>query len=218
MRNISLRQIATFLFFSLVSLSLATVTTVKVLGGAPLGDFRGIVLLLFGLLSFYIFSILTYRAFLWVFPLHPGEIEPKSKQEFIYHVYILFYLMLFYPVMRSGFVPAPLMRVFYLCLGTQMGKNTYTQGIIHDPPFVDIGNDSVIGQFAILVPHVIEGERLAHYPIKVGNHVTIGAHASILADVTIGDGAIVATGSVVRKGSRIGAGETWGGVPAVRIR
>jgi acetyltransferase-like isoleucine patch superfamily enzyme len=140
-----------------------------------------------------------------------------SQQEFVYHVYILFYLLLFYPVMRSGFMPAPLMRAFYLALGTRLGENTYTQGILHDPPFIEIGRDSVVGQYAILVPHVIEGSRLAHHPIHVGDNVTIGAHASVLSDVTIGDGAIVATGAVVRKGTQIGAGEIWGGVPAARI-
>ena len=110
------------------------------------------------------------------------------------------------------------MRTFYLALGTRLGTNTYCQGIIHDPPFVQIGNDTIIGQYAILIPHVIEGAHLAHFPIIVGNNVTIGAHVSVLAGVEIGDGAIIATGSVVTKGSKIGAHETWGGVPAARIR
>jgi acetyltransferase-like isoleucine patch superfamily enzyme len=64
---------------------------------------------------------------------------------------------------------------------------------------------------------VIENRKLAHYPIRVGNDVTIGAHSVVLAGVTIGDGALVATGAVVRKGTQIGAGEVWGGVPARRI-
>jgi acetyltransferase-like isoleucine patch superfamily enzyme len=140
-----------------------------------------------------------------------------SQQEFIYHVYILFYLILFYPIMRSGFMPAPFMRGFYLALGTRLGTNTYSQGIIHDPPFVEIGANSVVGQYALLVPHVIEGSRLAHYPIRIGNNVTVGAHAVVLADVVIGDSAIVATGAIVTKGTRIAAGERWGGVPARRL-
>ena len=126
--------------------------------------------------------------------------------------------MLFYPVMRSGFMPAPLMRAFYLALGTRLGRNTYSQGIILDPPFVRVGSDSVIGQAALIVPHVIEGTRLAHFPVEIGNNVTIGAHAVVLSDVVVGDNAIVATGAVVPKGSRIGAGEVWGGVPARRIK
>jgi len=73
-----------------------------------------------------------YRVFLYACPLLPGDIEAGSRQEFIYHVYVLFYLLVFYPVMRSGFMPAPLMRTYYLALGARLGDNTYSQGIIHD--------------------------------------------------------------------------------------
>ncbi len=217
MRKIKPSQIVVFAVLLGVASILSVVTVWASLGRAPLGDFRGVVLTLLGVILLYAYSILFYRLFLRVFPLHAGEIVADSQQEFVYHVYILFYLLLFYPVIRSGFMPAPLMRVFYLALGTRLGENTYTQGILHDPPFIEIGRDSVVGQYAILVPHVIEGSRLAHHPIRLGNNVTIGAHASVLSDVTIGDGAIVATGAVVRKGTQIGAGEIWGGVPAARI-
>jgi acetyltransferase-like isoleucine patch superfamily enzyme len=144
---------------------------------------------------------------------------PKdSRQEFVYHVYVLFYLLVFYPVIRSGIPPAPFMRMFYQALGARLGANTYSQGIIHDPIFVEIGHDSVVGQGALLIPHVIEGETLGHYPIRIGNHVTIGANSAVLSDVEIGDNAIVATGAVVPKGSRIGSHEVWGGVPARLIK
>ena len=217
MRKIKPSQIVVFALLLGGALLLSVVTAWASLGQVPLGDFRGVVLTLLGVILLYAYSILFYRLFLRVFPLHAGQIVADSQQEFLYHVYILFYLLLFYPVIRSGFMPAPLMRVFYLALGTRLGENTYTQGILHDPPFIEIGRDSVVGQYAILVPHVIEGSRLAHHPIRLGNNVTIGAHASVLSDVTIGDGAIVATGAVVRKGTQIGAGEIWGGVPAARI-
>jgi len=83
---------------------------------------------------------------------------------------------------------------------------------------VSIGSNSVIGQSALLIPHVIEGSRLAHYPIVIGDPVTIGASAAVLSDVVIGDDSIVATGAVVGKGTRIAPGEVWGGIPARRIR
>lgn len=217
MRKIRPSQIAVFATLYFGALGLAVGTTALLLGRLPLGDFRGVALVFATVVFFYGWGLAAYRLFLKAFPLLPGEVAPGSQQEFVYHVYVLFYLMLFYPIMRSGFVPAPLMRAFYLALGTRLGDNTYSQGIIHDPPFVEIGRDSVVGQYAILVPHVIEGARLAHYPIRIGNNVTIGAHASVLGGVEIGDGAVVATGAVVKKGTRIGPGETWGGVPAKRL-
>ncbi len=214
MRKITPSQILVFLLLFSLATILAVATDWALLSGLSLSDFRGIVLSLAGVVFFYGYAILIYRTFLAAFPLRSGEIGIGTQQEFIYHVYVLFYLIIFYPIMRSGFVPAPLMRGFYLALGTRLGTNTYSQGIIHDPPFVEIGANSVVGQYALLVPHVIEGSRLAHYPIRIGDNVTVGAHAVVLSDVIIGDNAIVATGAIVTKGTRIGAGEVWGGVPA----
>ncbi len=214
MRVIKPSQIAVFVTLFSVALLAAVATTTIALGGLPLGDFRGIAMVGAAVFFLYVYGIAIYRIFLHVAPLNAGEIPEGSRQEFIYHVYLLFYLILFYPIMRSGFPPAPLMRIFYRALGARLGENTYSQGIIHDPPFIDVGTNSVIGQYALLVPHVIEGTKLAHYPIRIGNNVTVGAHAVVLSDVTIGDGAIVATGAVVRKGTRIGAGEVWAGIPA----
>ena len=217
MRVIKPSQIAVFLLLLTIATAGAVATSAFMLGGLPLGDFRGLALFLSTIVFFYAYSILVYRLFLRATPLQSGEIALGSGQEFVYHVYILFYLIVFYPVMRSGLAPAPLMRLFYLALGTRLGRNTYCQGIIHDPPFIRIGANSTVGQSALLIPHVIEGNRLAHYPITIGDKVTIGAHSVVLSDVTIEDGAIVAAGAVVPKGSRIGSQEIWGGIPARRL-
>jgi len=218
MRKISLPQIATFVAILSIVLVLAASTAWATLGALPLGDFRGIAVVAAAAVFLVAYGITAYRLFLWLLPLPEGEIPRGSRSEFIYHVYLLFFLVLFYPLMRSGAVPVPILRLIYLALGARLGENTYSSGIILDPIFVEIGSNSIVGQFALLVPHVIEGDKLAHYPIRIGNDVTIGAHSCVLAGVTIGDGAIVATGAVVSKGTRIGPGEVWGGVPARRLK
>jgi hypothetical protein len=210
-RKISALQILVFVGVLIVVVALAIGTNIAVFKYIPLGDFRGIVLVGSGLVLLYLYAI---RLFLRLAPLPQGKIAKGSRAEFAYHVYLLFYLILFYPIMRSGSVPVPVMRLIYLALGARLGANTYSSGIILDPPFVEIGSNSIVGQFALLVPHVIEGSDLAHYPIRIGNNVTIGAHSCVLSGVTIGDNAIVATGAVVSKGTRIKPGEVWGGVPA----
>jgi acetyltransferase-like isoleucine patch superfamily enzyme len=217
MRKIRISQILVFGCLLSAALALAVGTVWFALGKLPFGDFRGVVLTIAFVIFLNVYTIIAYRLFLRVSPLRPGEIAAGSRQEFVYHVYVLFYLLFFYPVMRSGIAPAPFMRLFYLALGARLGENTYSQGIIHDPPFVEIGANSTVGQSALLIPHVIEGNKLAHYPIRIGNNVTIGANAAVLSDVIVGDGALVATGAVVPKGTRIGPGETWGGVPARKI-
>jgi serine acetyltransferase len=218
MRKITPAQIAVFLGFLLSALALSVGTTWLLIGRVPLGDFRGIVLTLTAILLLYLYAIVDYRIFLHFFPLRAGEIEPLSGQEFVYHVYILHYLMLFYPLMQSHLLPVPLLRVYYQLLGAKLGSNTWGPGTILDPPFVEIGDDCIVGMDSILCPHVIEGDRLAHYPIRIGHKVTIGAGATILSNVEIGDGAIIGMRSLVAKGTRVGAGELWTGIPARRLR
>jgi len=217
MRKITIWQIAVFALLLTLSIVTGIVSSLTLASLMPLGGYHEIVVVFNALLLIYLFALLVFRLFLAIFPLRAGEIPENSQQEFVYHVYLLFYLILFYPILRSGFVPVPIMRLVYLALGAKLGDNTYSSGIILDAQFVEIGSNSIVGQYALLVPHVIEGKKLAHHPIIMGNNVTIGAGATVLSGVTIGDGAIVSTGAVVTKGSNIGAGEIWGGVPAKQI-
>lgn len=217
MRRINSLQIATFALLLTLAVSIGISAAVLLATLIPLGGYHEIAVAFLSVLLIYAFALFFFRAFLLLFPLRTGEIPEGSQQEFVYHVYLLFYLILFYPVLRSGFVPVPIMRLVYLGLGGKLGDNTYSSGIILDPQFVEIGSNSIVGQYALLVPHVIEGNKLAHYPIKMGNNVTIGAGATVLSGVTIGNGAIVSTGAVVTKGTQIGPGEIWGGIPAKLI-
>ena len=218
MRKIRGAEVATFVGLFFIVLLLALGTDAILLGRLALGDFRGIVLTVAAVILLYVYAFCAYRMFLKVYPLKEGEIGHGSREEFGYHVYLLFYLILFYPILRSGAMPVPLMRLIYQILGADLGDNTYSSGILLDPPMIHIGSNSIVGQFALLVPHVIEGDKLAHYPIRIGNNVTVGAHSVVLSGVTIGDNAIVATGAVVAKGTRIAANEVWGGVPARKLQ
>jgi acetyltransferase-like isoleucine patch superfamily enzyme len=167
---------------------------------------------------FYLCAIIVFRLFQRLTPLPAGDIAVASRTESIYHVYLLHFLLLFYPVMRSGFVPVPLLRVFYLLLGARLGANTYSAGILYDPLFVRLGDNCIVGQGALVIPHAIEGMHLSHQPIHMGNNVTIGAYAVILQGCNIGNNVVIGIGSVVSKGTQIPDGEVWAGVPARCIR
>lgn len=214
MRKIGIGEILMFMVLLGGVLASALATTKLVLGNLPLGDFRGVALIATAILLIYLYAFIVYRLFMFFMPLREGDIAEKSREEFTYHVYLLFYLILFYPLMRSGAVPVPIMRLVYLALGARLGSNTYSSGIIFDPPFVEIGSNCIVGQYALIVPHAIEGMRLAHHKIRIGHNVTIGAHAVVQAGVSIGNNAIVAIGAIVKKGTQIGPNEVWGGVPA----
>lgn len=218
MRKISGLQILVFVLQFSIILGLAIASAILLFGNLRLGDFRGIFLVLSTLILTYLIAFAVFRIFLSLFPLREGNIPPRSQQEFVYHVYLLFFLVLFFPVMRSGSIPVPLMRLIYLALGAKLGDNTYSSGLILDPIFVEVGSNTLIGQFSLLVPHAIENEKLSHHRIRIGSGVTIGAHSVVMAGVTIEDNALVAMNSVVIKGTHIGAGEIWGGTPAKKLR
>src|SRR5215472_11866839 len=126
MRKINPGQIVVFSVLLLLALVLGIGTAHILFGGLAPGDFRGLILVVCAIVASYAYALLFHRVFLALWPLRPGEIAEGSQQEFVYHVYLLFYLILFYPVMRSGFVPVPLMRVFYQALGARLGANTYS--------------------------------------------------------------------------------------------
>jgi len=219
MRTISPGQIAVFVFLASMASMMAFAAAwliFPLLGWS--GEFRPIIASLLFLVIMYAASIGCYRALCSISPFPVGDIPMGSRHEATYHIYLLFFLVFFYPLMKSNLVPVPLMRSIYLALGARLGHNTYSGGILFDPMLVDIGANTIVGQGAMLIPHIIEGERLAHFPIRIGDNVTIGANAIILADVEIGDNAIVAVASVVTKGTRIPPGEAWGGVPAKPLR
>lgn len=214
MRTIGPAPIVIFMTLAALALALAVMATGALLGGMSLGDFRGVVSVLLGIVLFYSFAILIYRLFLYFMPLTEGDLAEGSREELVAQVYFLFYLMLFNALVRIYFMPAPLAVVLYKLLGTRVGQNSFCVGVILDPPLTSIGDNSIVGHDAALFSHVIEGSHLALEPIRIGNKVTIGAKAIVMPGVTIEDGAIVSAGSVVSKGTYIKAGEVWGGVPA----
>lgn len=218
MRKITIGEVFVFLALLGLALALGVATSRLVLGGVPLGDFRGLTLVAAAVLFIYAYAFLIYRIFLRFFPLKEGDIAAGSRDEFAVQVNSLFYLVLFHSLIRTHFLPVPLMRLVYLALGAHLGRNTYSTGAILDPPLTWIGDNSIVGHDAVLYSHILEGRRLALAGVRMGDNVTIGAMAVIMPGVTIGDGAIVSAGAVVTKGTRIRAGEVWGGVPAKRLK
>jgi acetyltransferase-like isoleucine patch superfamily enzyme len=184
----------------------------------PLGDFRALVLLFAGLLLIYLWAFVVYRVFLKLLPLREGEVAEHGRDELAANVNILFYLLLFNSLIRTHFIPVPILRLVYLALGARLGSNTYSAGVLLDPPLTRIGANSIVGHDAVIFAHVIEGSRLELRAVEIGSGVTIGATAVVMAGVHIGDGAIVSAGAVVAKDTRIGAGEVWGGIPARRLK
>jgi acetyltransferase-like isoleucine patch superfamily enzyme len=218
MRKITGQQISLFFLMFGAILSLGIGTAYGLLGILPLGSFRGVTIVIGAVVFVYLYAFAVYRLFLHLMPLREGDLAEGSREEFAAQVNSLFYLMLFNSLIRTHFLPAPLMRLVYQALGARMGDNTYSVGAILDPPLTEFGANCIIGHDAVLFCHAIEGAHFALSRIRVGDNVTIGATAVIMPGVQIGEGAIVSAGTVVLKDTVIGSGEVWGGVPARRLR
>ena len=214
MRQMTAGPIFTFaaLFTAIVLLGIGTAAIL--FGAIPLGDLRGVALLIAALVIAYLYAFLAYRLFLSVMPLKPGLVAIGSREDFAVQVNTLFSLILFNALIKTHFLPVPLMRLVYLALGAKLGRNTYSAGAILDPPLTRMGDNCLVGHDAVLFAHAFEGDRLTLAPIELGDNVTIGVHAIVMPGVRIGSGAIVSAGAVVAKGTDIGPGEVWGGVPA----
>lgn len=214
MRQITPGQIGTFLLLFAVILVIALPMAWFGIGALPLGEFRALAIVFGAVVAVYLVAFAVYRAFLALVPLQEGELREGSRGEFSAQVNILFYLILFNTLIRTHFLPVPLLRLVYLALGAKLGKNSYSAGVLLDPPLTHFGDNCIIGHDAVIFAHAIEGSHMALAAVRVGHNVTIGATAVVMSGVIIGDGAIVSAGAVVRKGTRIGPGEVWGGVPA----
>jgi len=214
MREISGRQILVFASLLTLTALLAVFTTCFLVRPSITGAFYGVAWVLTLWVFFYAWAFFIYRLSHRWLPLVEGELAENSPEEFAYQVDTLFRLVLFYPLIRTYFIPTPLMRLVYLALGARMGDNTYSGGSILDPALTELGANTIIGHDAVIFSHVLEGSFMALEKVRIGDNVTIGAKATIMPGVVIGDGAVVAVGSVVAKGTHIPAGEKWGGMPA----
>ncbi len=113
MRKITGKQLVVFFSLLTIILLLGFGLSFISIGSMPLGDLKGVLLFITSIFFIYCFAFAFYRLFLTFMPLKEGEIEHNSRDEFVYHIYLMFFLILFYPIMRGGFFPVPLGREQY---------------------------------------------------------------------------------------------------------
>lgn len=129
---------------------------------------------------------------------------------------------LFYLV-RYTFLPyvtlTPFGPWFLRAMGMKLGRRVFINTeFISDPCMITIGDDAVIGGSVHLFAHFGGGGHLTVAPVLIGARATIGQKATVMGDVVVAADATILPHSVLLPGSRVGAGETWGGVPARPIR
>lgn len=120
------------------------------------------------------------------------------------------------------FVPMTfLSQMYYRLAGCRMGRGVYVNTLeVNDPYLVSIGDNSVIGGGAVIVPHVFESGRLVLAPVTIGKRCLIGAEAYLSPGVTIGDGSVIGLRVHLRKGTQVPPGShvvSPAGMPPHRV-
>jgi acetyltransferase-like isoleucine patch superfamily enzyme len=152
----------------------------------------------------------------------PTRVQPfKGGYYSLYAVPWFIHNGLFYLV-RYTFLPfvtlTPFGIWFLRAMGMKIGRHAFVNTeYISDPQLITLGDDAALGGSVRIFAHYGGGGHLVVAPVVVGRRATIGLGATVMGDVEVGEGATVLPHSVLLPGSRVGAGETWGGVPARRI-
>lgn len=114
--------------------------------------------------------------------------------------------------------PTPYLNLYYRLMGMRIGRGvTINTTAIADPSLIELGPRVTLGGSCSLLAHYAQGGYLVIAPVKIGAGATIGLRAIVMGGVTIGEKAKVLAGSFVLPNTHIPPGETWGGIPAVRV-
>ncbi|CAN0447478.1 unnamed protein product, partial [Phaeothamnion confervicola] len=114
--------------------------------------------------------------------------------------------------------PTPYLNFYYRLMGMKIGHNvTINTVAIADPSLIELGDKVTLGGSCSLMAHYAQGGFLVIAPVKIEAGATIGLRAIIMGGVTVGAKAKVLAGSFVVPKTVIPPGETWGGIPAVKV-
>jgi hypothetical protein len=109
--------------------------------------------------------------------------------------------------------------IYLRLLGMRIGWNTLVGGVVKDPCLTSIGNNTTIGEYAILYGHITnyQAGSINMKPIVIGNDCVIGAGAIIMPGAIIDDQVTVATAAVVTQDQHLYKGKTYVGIPAKEL-
>ncbi|WP_306589899.1 hypothetical protein [Geothrix sp. 21YS21S-4] len=174
-------------------------------------------------LCFFLFGLgllVVIPVYNWILP---TRIKPFKGGYYTIHALPWFLHNGLFYLVRFTFLPfvtlTPFGIWFLKAMGMKIGRHAFINTeYISDPQLITVGDDAALGGSVRIFAHYGGGGNLTIAPVVVGKRATLGLACCVMGDVVIGDDATILPESVVLPGSRVGAGETWGGVPARRIQ
>ena len=178
-------------------------------------------LIYIGLIIVLFSEILISGIFIWLFHIHyePGvyTYNFKNKQAFKWILICSLYTP-FRKIMEI--IPVGgVKNVYYKMLGMKIGKNTLVGGIIKDPCVTSFGDNTTMGEYALIYGHITnyQSGTIIIKETVIGNNCVIGAGSIIMPGVTIEDDVIIAAGAVVPQDQLLKTGYVYAGIPAKPI-
>lgn len=163
-------------------------------------------------------NVIFIRLLAIIFPIKTGKYSVYGMTMAVWSIqYMLMNFMntIFLPVFRT----TPLMNMFYRALGAKIGDNVFfNTSYIYEPHLIEIGDNTRVGENAMIFPHTSEGKSFVCEKIIIGKNVTVGQYAQILPGAIIGDNVIIGAGSIVPKGKVIESNSIYGGNPISFIK
>jgi acetyltransferase-like isoleucine patch superfamily enzyme len=110
--------------------------------------------------------------------------------------------------------------VYYRLLGMKIGKNTLIGGVIKDPCVTEFGDNTTIGEFAIIYGHIhnYKNVTIKIGRVIIGNNCIVGAGSIIMPGSVLQDNVTLAAGALVTQDQILETGKTYAGVPAREIK
>lgn len=221
MKKVNFYSILIFLVALIIITYSAIVSALFVPRLIQFGEFYSIMVVFCSFIFIFIYFLILYWLIIVISPVKMDvdtvEIPENSYAEFMFDLEFMVISNIFLSLLKSYLVPTPIKVLVYKLLGLKIGKNSFVNKV-SDPRFVQIGNNTILGEDSVVFCHVFENKKKSVAPIKIGNNVVVGANSVIMPGVTIGDNSIVAAGAIVTKFTHIPSGEIWGGVPARKIK
>lgn len=175
-----------------------------------------VLLLLSGLATFGFVTAATLAVLMRVLPLEDGQYDAHHAQFTLWKVQHVVAelgkaaLSIFFPVFARS--------AYYAIFGATVGKQVAVAGKILDPRMTILEDGCVVGEGCIVTSHTMWDGHFILGTVRVGAGATVGVGCILMPGVVIGRNAVLLPGSVLKAGTQIGDRETWGGVPAVRLK